>query len=220
MIMYELATGRLPFVGQTTVELYNRIIHDDPVPLTKVKPQLTKALETVCLKAMAKDPDDRYPTAAEFADDLLALLGGGTVAAKADSALVKWFKRVRKRGSIPVLVGVAAVLLISVLGTIFYVHTKSQREHHEQQVAAELKTVQDAVEGADRKTAELLARGRAALRTQKLPIALEAARELLAVQDELDQRFGGLTYPQENGPRSRRWRTTPTRRACSRGPTR
>ena len=40
--MYELATGRLPFVGQTTVELYNRIIHDEPVPPTKIKPQLTK----------------------------------------------------------------------------------------------------------------------------------------------------------------------------------
>ncbi len=198
VIMYELATGRLPFVGQTTVELYNRIIHDEPIPPSKIKPQLTKALENVCLKAMAKDPDDRYPTAAAFADDVLALLGGGRVSAKADGAAMKWLKRVRKRGSIPVVLAVTGGLLALVIGALAYVYKSNQDRLHQQQVQGELATIENATTSTLESARAQLAEGRAALRAGRVPDALEAARRVVTAVSELEARYGKLDHPAEN----------------------
>ena len=115
VIMYELATGRLPFVGQTTVELYNRIIHDDPVPLTKVKPQLTKALETVCLKCLEKDSDERYASALDLAEDLARYLADEPIQARYVSGAERLLRRAKRNRSV---VGAAALLLIAVLSAL------------------------------------------------------------------------------------------------------
>src|SRR5262249_26109292 len=100
VIMYELLTGRLPFVGQTTVELYNRILNDDPPPPTKVKPQLTREIELVCLKALEKEPKDRYQTAEQMADDVKALLEARPkdVKARAPSLWRRLQRRLKKKG--------------------------------------------------------------------------------------------------------------------------
>jgi predicted Ser/Thr protein kinase len=198
VIMYELATGRLPFVGQTTVELYNRIIHDDPVPPTKIKPQLTKALETVCLKAMAKEPDERYATADLFADDVAALLQGGTISAKADGPIKRLLKRMKKRGSVPVVVGTTVVLLGLVVGGLTFHHKRTADALHARMVGQELQTLEELYTTKLTLAASKLATGEEDLRAGRLPESLEAPKAALAALEDLAARATTLKFPKEN----------------------
>jgi WD40 repeat protein/tRNA A-37 threonylcarbamoyl transferase component Bud32 len=66
VIMYELLTGEAPFQGSTAV-IVTQILRDDPRPPSELRPSLDKRLEAVCLKMMAKNPDERYASAAQVA---------------------------------------------------------------------------------------------------------------------------------------------------------
>jgi serine/threonine protein kinase len=78
-VLYELLCGSVPFRGSKITTL-NQILHDEPRSPRRIDPRVPRDLETICLKAMAKQPGNRYQTAAEFADDLgrwLADYGAG-----------------------------------------------------------------------------------------------------------------------------------------------
>ncbi len=68
--LYELLTGRRPFVGDSREQLLASIQHDDPLPPRRLCPDLPIDLETICLKALEKEPRRRYATAADMAADL------------------------------------------------------------------------------------------------------------------------------------------------------
>lgn len=66
VILYELLTGRLPFEGSFGT-LIAQIVSDPPPPPSALRPDLDPALEAVCLRALAKNPADRYPSMKDFA---------------------------------------------------------------------------------------------------------------------------------------------------------
>jgi serine/threonine-protein kinase len=68
LMTFETLTGRLPFTGATQQEMMIARLETDPTPLREARPDLDfpEALERVLLKAMSRDPDDRYPTALEL----------------------------------------------------------------------------------------------------------------------------------------------------------
>jgi serine/threonine protein kinase len=72
-ILYELLTGRVPFEGDQATVL-RRILTEDPVPPRQIRPEIPRDLETVCRKAMARDPSLRYESAQELAADLQRVL--------------------------------------------------------------------------------------------------------------------------------------------------
>src|SRR5262249_22814432 len=67
--LYQLLTGSLPFQGTGSAVL-SRIAEDDPLPPRRLEGTIPANLETVCLKAMAKESERRYPSARALADDL------------------------------------------------------------------------------------------------------------------------------------------------------
>jgi serine/threonine protein kinase len=73
--MYRAATGALPFRASDWYELARLHVEEPPEPPRKRRPDLTRAFEKVVLTCMEKDREQRYPTAAELADDLEGLLG-------------------------------------------------------------------------------------------------------------------------------------------------
>jgi predicted Ser/Thr protein kinase len=79
--LYEMLTGTVPFRGATPVAIAYRHVREDPAPPRLLNPDVPPSLEAVCLKAMAKRPDDRYQTAAEFRADLARARAGQRVAA-------------------------------------------------------------------------------------------------------------------------------------------
>jgi hypothetical protein len=64
------------------LEVADHVLHDEPRPLRKVKADIPRDLETVCLKAMAKEPGRPYATARELADDLRRFLNKEPIKAR------------------------------------------------------------------------------------------------------------------------------------------
>jgi tetratricopeptide (TPR) repeat protein len=73
-ILYELLTGRPPILRISIVETLDAICKQEPVPPRRLDPAISRDLETVCLKCLQKDPNDRYGTAESLADDLKRFL--------------------------------------------------------------------------------------------------------------------------------------------------
>jgi len=70
VVLYEMVTGRVPFTGPNEVTIAMKHIDEDPVPPSRLNPEVPEELEGVILRAMAKDPEDRYESAEEMLDDL------------------------------------------------------------------------------------------------------------------------------------------------------
>ncbi len=70
VILYEMLTGRRPFVGVDQEEIFYRILHQEPKPLRQIRPETPPELEAICLRCLAKPIGQRYSTVADLARDL------------------------------------------------------------------------------------------------------------------------------------------------------
>jgi tRNA A-37 threonylcarbamoyl transferase component Bud32 len=113
VVLYQCLTGELPFRG-TQRMLLHQVLHDEPRPPRKLNDQVPRDLETVTLRAMAKEPGRRYATAGEMADDLRRYLKGEPVRARPVGRLERLARWARRRPAVAALM--AAVLLVSVTG--------------------------------------------------------------------------------------------------------
>jgi eukaryotic-like serine/threonine-protein kinase len=76
VVLYEMHTGKLPFSGDHDQTVIYSILHDDPEPLTKVRPGTAPELAQIVGQALAKKPADRYQTMEEFREDLASVAEG------------------------------------------------------------------------------------------------------------------------------------------------
>jgi serine/threonine protein kinase len=96
VVLYQLLTGELPFRG-TQRMLLHQVLHDDPRPPRSLNDHIPRDLETITLKAMAKEPGRRYPTARELADDLRRWLKGEPIRARPVGRVERAARWVRRR---------------------------------------------------------------------------------------------------------------------------
>ncbi|WP_299558313.1 Stk1 family PASTA domain-containing Ser/Thr kinase [uncultured Mycolicibacterium sp.] len=75
-VLYEILTGEPPFVGDSPVAVAYQHVREDPVPPSQRNPNVPPELDAVVLKALAKNPDNRYQTAAEMRADLIRVHAG------------------------------------------------------------------------------------------------------------------------------------------------
>src|SRR5262249_983671 len=69
-IPYEMLTGRPPFRAETDVDTLMQVISDEPVPPRRLQSGVPRDLETICLKCLRKEPDKRFGSALELAEEL------------------------------------------------------------------------------------------------------------------------------------------------------
>ncbi|QJW99992.1 serine/threonine-protein kinase [Frigoriglobus tundricola] len=110
--VYELATGRPAFPAEEPAVLLRQITNDDPAPPSAGDPAFPRDFETVLLKALQKEPRDRYATARELADDLDRFLAGRPVLARRPSV---WDRSKRWAGRHPATVATGLVSLVVVV---------------------------------------------------------------------------------------------------------
>lgn len=148
-VLYELLTGKPPFVGATPMDILLQVLDKEPTPPRQIKPGIDRDLETVVLKCLEKDPTRRYSSAEGFADDLERWLLGEPIQARPARTLEKAWKWARRNPSqaalaATVLLAIAALLVV---GVIFNAHLQvASTEIAEQK--AEVKKVQG--EAADK----------------------------------------------------------------------
>jgi len=95
VVLYELLTGQTPFSGPPQVVLFN-VLQKEPPPPRAVKPSVPRDLETICLKALAKRPEQRYADCQELADDLGRWLEDRPIRARrlgSVERVARWFRR-------------------------------------------------------------------------------------------------------------------------------
>jgi serine/threonine-protein kinase len=113
-ILYEVLTGQPPFTKSVAQDLLQQVVHEPPTPPHVFFPGVPKALEAICLKALAKKPGDRYGTAREMADEARRWLADEPVGAYRDpltTRLTRWGRRHRT-----VTVSVAVLLFCTIVG--------------------------------------------------------------------------------------------------------
>jgi len=81
IVLYEMLTGRVPFDDENPLAVAYRQVRDDPVPPSALVPGISPAMEAIVMKALAKNPANRYQTAQELKADLLRFLEGMPVSA-------------------------------------------------------------------------------------------------------------------------------------------
>ncbi len=84
VVLFEMATGRPPFLGDTPVAVASKHVRDHPPAPRELNPAIPPTFEAIILKSMAKDPAHRYATAEELRADLLRFNEGRTVTAISD----------------------------------------------------------------------------------------------------------------------------------------
>ena len=80
--LYEMLTLRPAFDESDRVKLIERVLHDSPPPLRQLDRRIPRDLETIVLKALAKEPGERYATAGQLAEDLRRFVAGRPILAR------------------------------------------------------------------------------------------------------------------------------------------
>jgi serine/threonine protein kinase len=84
VILYELLTGRPPFKGESTFDTMYKVVWEEPQPPVGLRPEVPPQLQTICLKCLAKEPEQRFPTAEALADALHQYLRSGNDATSSE----------------------------------------------------------------------------------------------------------------------------------------
>ena len=114
--LYELLTLRPVFSGMDRRELLRQIAFDEPRPPRKLNKAIPADLETILVKAMAKEPAERYATAQEFADDLRRFLDVKPIRARRPTVLQRAAKWARRHT--PLVWSAAALLVMATVGSL------------------------------------------------------------------------------------------------------
>ncbi len=129
IVMYEMLTGKLPYIGASDVEVAVKHMNTDPVSPRNIVPEIPEELERICLKAMNSDINERYQTASELLSDLeqyktqslTAHVLEDSEAVLIDSGAEPRRSSRRSRSSrrIALSSGILAVLLFVIIGFVF-----------------------------------------------------------------------------------------------------
>jgi serine/threonine-protein kinase len=173
-ILYEVLTGRPPFRGETAAETELQVVHQEPVPPSRLNPRVPRDLETICLKCLHKEPERRYASAADLADDLRRFLEGRPIQARRLGLAARLWRWCRRKPAAAALLATALAFVGLALGGGFWLE-RQQAERREEKARQEGREL-EAVEAALVKAATLQQEGR----WPEARAVLEGAQRLLA----------------------------------------
>ena len=112
VILYEMLTGRPPFMSSSAVDVLRQVLSDPPVPPRQLRREIPRDLEAICRRCLEKDPRQRYPTAQLLADDLGSFLDNEPVRARPPGPIERiWNWSLKNPIPSTLLLGITSVLL-------------------------------------------------------------------------------------------------------------
>jgi WD40 repeat protein len=124
-ILYACLAGRPPFQGQTVVETLDQVRTQEPVPPSRWHAGVPLDVETICLKCLRKEPERRYASAAELADDLARWLKDEPILARPAGVGERVLKWVRRRPMVAALLGLVFLVTAAGLGGIAWAYAEA-----------------------------------------------------------------------------------------------
>jgi WD40 repeat protein len=179
-ILYHLLSGRAPYDDSYARNLLAKVLASPPTPLDELEPDLPRDLLALVRKAMARDPKDRYPSAAEMAEELARFIAGGLVGAYRYSLGERLLRFVR-RNRAAVATALLALVLLSALGALSIVRIAEQRDRAEQErERAELSAIAESKmrDQAERRLDEAVLEAARAALSQDPTLALARLKRL------------------------------------------
>jgi WD40 repeat protein/predicted Ser/Thr protein kinase len=134
-ILYEVLTSRPPVQGKTQLDTLRRVTADVPISPRRLRPDVPRDLEAICLKCLEKKPQQRYPTATALAEDLRRFLAGRPTWARPIGACSRAARWCRRHRAVAALFAVIAISLLA-LAVGAYLHTRQVREYDEAMLAS------------------------------------------------------------------------------------
>jgi eukaryotic-like serine/threonine-protein kinase len=116
--LYHLLAGRPPFAASSVPETIRQIIDKQPVSLRELNSAVHRDVETICLKAIQKDPDRRYANCQALADDLQRYLDGVPIVARPVSRTERVWRWCRRNPALAGMIASVAVLALSTMAAI------------------------------------------------------------------------------------------------------
>lgn len=130
VMLYELLTGELPFRGNSRM-LLHQVLHEEPKAPHKINDRIPLDLETICLKAMAKEPNRRFDDCAQLSEDLRRYLNGEPIFARPVGRVERVWRWCRRNPMVAGLTaGIATVLLSATIlscGLAFWAMNEKRR---------------------------------------------------------------------------------------------
>ncbi len=126
--LYELLTGRPPFVGPTVLATLDLVKNAEPVPPRRLQPGLAADLETICPKCLRKEPQRRYESADALAEDLDRYLNGEPILARPTPRWERVWKWVRRRPSSAALIVVSTISIVAAAGGGLWYRAERDRQ--------------------------------------------------------------------------------------------
>ncbi|MBI4565964.1 MAG: serine/threonine protein kinase [Planctomycetes bacterium] len=120
--MYAILTRKPPFHAESAMDILMKVVHEEPTPPRKLNPLISADVETIVLKAMAKNKKDRYLSAGALAEDIKRYLSNEEIQATRPSGLRKVARKLRRN---PAAMAALASLLVAAIA-VGYVATRSE----------------------------------------------------------------------------------------------
>ena len=116
-VFYHLLTQRAPFVGGTIYKTVQLVLETEPQPPRLLNPKVDRDLSTICLKCLEKDPQHRYSSALELAEDLERWLTHKPIQARRAGIVIRGKKWVRRHPTTAVAVA-SLIVLCGIVGLV------------------------------------------------------------------------------------------------------
>ncbi|MCI0457082.1 MAG: bifunctional serine/threonine-protein kinase/formylglycine-generating enzyme family protein [Gemmataceae bacterium] len=181
-ILYELLSGRPPFRAESAWETITQVMTEEPLPPTRLYSKLPRDLETICLKCLRKERDQRYPSAQALADDLHRFLEGEPIQARPIPPWERALKWAKRRPAVAALLTVTCVAVAVVAAGVLWYNQRLRETEAATRAAALVEALAwTEARGVPRLVEDLSAYRRWAdpLLRQRLQAAADGSREQL-----------------------------------------
>ncbi len=136
-VLFQLLTGRPPFVGATSIDTVRQVLEVEAPLLRTLRPEIDRDLETICQKCLQKDPRRRYPSAEAVAAELERWLRHEPIEARPAVPWDRFTKWTRRRPWVAATFGVVILALLGTIGVLTVANRRIRASQHFAETQAE-----------------------------------------------------------------------------------